>query len=227
MLSLRELYVSIQGESSHAGLPCVFVRLAGCDLRCSCCDSAYAFTGGRPVSVEEIVRQVNETGIGYATVTGGEPLLQPETPSLLKSLCDAGVETMLETSGAHAISGLDPRVIIVMDLKCPSSGECDRNLMENIALLQPQDEVKFVIATQEDFKWAAAEVRKRDLSARCQVHFSWAARPRDAELLKPFPPPDRHISMKDLADRIVLERLPVRFIPQLHKVIWGEDAESV
>ena len=188
-LVVNEIYVSLQGESTFAGLPCVFIRLTACNLRCSYCDTAYAFTEGRKRSIEEIVSEVHrlaEPHVCHASsvetqklplveLTGGEPLLQPAVHPLMKKLCDAGFTVLIETSGAHDIAQIDPRVRRVMDLKCPSSGEVERNVWANIEQLRETDEVKFVIGTVEDYGWAKDRLREHGIAERCPILFSWVA----------------------------------------------------
>jgi 7-carboxy-7-deazaguanine synthase len=225
VIIVKEIYVSLQGETSRAGLLCTFVRLAACDLRCSWCDSEYSFAGGDPRTIDEIMAEVKARGVPLVTVTGGEPLLQSETRSLVTRLCDEGCTTLLETSGAHPIQGIDYRAVIVLDLKAPSSGEMDRNRYDNLERLKATDEVKFVIASEEDYAWAVGMLKERRLEKRASVLFTWASPPPPGSVeLKAMPPEHRRISMRDLADRIIADRLPVRFLPQVHKVVWGDSA---
>ena len=183
-LLVHEIYLSIQGESTFAGLPCAFVRLTGCDLRCSYCDTVYAFKGGKPIRIDDIVRELEnrcdffgEPGkkLPLVEITGGEPMLQKNVHPLMRHLCDAGLTVLIETSGAHDISVSDPRVRHIMDLKCPSSGESGRMLPENIAHLKSTDEVKFVIGTEEDYGWAKGQLATHRLAERYPVLFSWVA----------------------------------------------------
>lgn len=206
-LRLTELFLSLQGEGRTVGLPTVFVRLTGCPLRCRYCDTAYAFSGGDWWTLDAIVERVRDYGVGHVTVTGGEPLAQPGCQELLTRLCDEGLNVSLETSGALDVSGVDPRVSKVMDLKTPGSAETDRNRLENVEHLGPADQVKFVICDADDYRWSVARLREYDLAARCEVLFSPSAGQMDATRL---------------ADWIVRDRLPVRFQVQLHKVLWGE-----
>ena len=232
-LRVHEIYLSLQGESTFAGLPCVFVRLTGCDLRCSYCDTAYAFTGGEAISIESILDQVDALAEGYpepplVELTGGEPLLQKATPALLAALCDRGFTVLLETSGAHDISTVDVRVHRIVDLKCPSSGECDRNFTENIAHLRPTDEVKCVIGTHEDYVWAKDQLRQ--LFGKCEVLFSWVnplEGDQASDVLKPVPPEHTPLTRRELAEAITADRLPVRFQLQQHKHIWPVDQKGV
>ena len=232
-LRVHEIYLSLQGESTFAGLPCVFVRLTGCDLRCSYCDTAYAFTGGEAISIESILDQVDALAEGYpepplVELTGGEPLLQKATPALLAALCDRGFTVLLETSGAHDISTVDTRVHRIVDLKCPSSGECDRNFTENIAHLRPTDEVKCVIGTREDYVWAKDQLRQ--LFGKCEILFSWVnplEGDQASDVLKPVPPDHTPLTRRELAEAITADRLPVRFQLQQHKHIWPVDQKGV
>ena len=240
-LAVNEIYLSVQGESTFAGLPCVFVRLTACDLRCSYCDTAYAFREGRKWNVRDIHERILElarpfprfSGLGrlpLVELTGGEPLLQRQSLGLMKHLSDDGFTVLLETSGAHDIGPVDPRVRRIMDLKCPSSGEVARNRWPNISLLRSTDEVKFVIGTVEDYEWAKERLAEYALASVCPVLFSWVA-PLTAEQrersLKAPPPEQTPISRVELVERILADTLPVRFQLQMHKVIWAPDARGV
>lgn len=207
-LRITEIFYSLQGEARSVGLPTVFVRLTGCPLRCGYCDTAYAFSGGQWYSLDEILAQVGRYNTAHVTVTGGEPLAQKNCPTLLTRLCDAGYNVSLETSGALDVCGLDPRVIKVMDLKTPSSGEQDKNLYTNLDCLNRQDQVKFVIGDRADYDWAVRTLRIYKLDARCEILFSPVY-----ETLKPA----------ELADWILQDQLPVRFQLQLHKLLWGDE----
>jgi 7-carboxy-7-deazaguanine synthase len=207
-LRITEIFLSLQGETRTVGLPTVFVRLTGCPLRCGYCDTTYAFTGGEWMSTDEILACVREYGVRHVTVTGGEPLAQRACQGLLTRLCDAGYEVSLETSGAMDVAAVDPRVVKVMDLKTPASGECDRNRMENLRYLSLQDQVKFVICDRADYEWAKQTVATHDLPARCEILFS---------------PSHGQLPARDLADWIVADRLNVRFQIQLHKYLWGDE----
>lgn len=240
-LVVNEIYLSLQGESTFAGLPCIFVRLTACNLRCSYCDTAYAFTEGRRMPVADVVAEVRRAALPYQAsetgrklplveLTGGEPLLQPSSLPLMKQLCDYGFTVLIETSGAHDISAIDPRVRRVMDLKCPSSGEASRNRWENLAHLKSSDEVKFVIGTVEDYVWSREQLAKYKLAAICPTLFSWVAPLTAAQQdksLKRIPTGQTPLSRRELAERIVADALPVRFQVQLHKVIWPPDQRSV
>lgn len=208
-LRITEIFRSLQGESSTVGWPTVFVRLTGCPLRCSYCDTSYAFKGGSWMSIDNILHRVDELDAPYVTVTGGEPLAQKGCTSLLSRLCDKGYQVSLETSGALDVSEVDPRVMKVMDLKTPSSGEMDKNLYDNIALLDKRDEVKFVICDQQDYQWAKQQLEQWELASRCDVLFS---------------PCHGQMNAAELAEQILQDRLPVRFQLQLHKLIWGDEA---
>jgi 7-carboxy-7-deazaguanine synthase len=242
LLVVNEIYLSLQGESTFAGLPCVFVRLTACNLRCSYCDTAYAFTEGRKMPLEAVLAKVRELAQPYAVgggdgarlplveLTGGEPLLQAPSLPLMKSLCDDGFTVLIETSGAHDISKIDPRVRRIMDLKCPSSGESSRNRLENLPHLTPADEVKFVIGTHEDYEWAKARMAEHGLAAVCPLLFSWVAPLAPHQLdkaLKALPAGQHPITRKELAERIVADALPVRFQLQMHKIIWPPDQRGV
>jgi len=244
-LVVNEIYLSLQGESTFAGLPCVFVRLTACNLRCSYCDTAYAFTEGKKWSFAEILQRVAEIAKPYSHLqshlpgvnrlpivefTGGEPLLQPTSPSLMHALCDEDFTVLVETSGALDISVLDPRIRRIMDLKCPSSGEVERNRWENISHLQPTDEVKFVIGTVEDYEWARAQVSQHNLAAICPVLFSWVAPLAPAQQhpsLRKVPAGQTPMTRLELVERIIADALPVRFQLQMHKVIWAPEARGV
>lgn len=236
-LVVNEVYLSLQGESTCAGLPCVFIRLTACNLRCSYCDTAYAFTTGKKWTVEDVLARVRELAKPYAgfglplvELTGGEPLLQPNALPLMKQLCDEGFTVLVETSGAHDISGIDPRVRRIVDLKCPSSGEVARNRYENIPHLKATDEVKFVIGTAEDYQWSKQQLRDHQLVGRCALLFSWVAPlspdQRDNSL-KPVPAGQTPITRQELVERIIADALPVRFQVQMHKVIWPPEQRGV
>jgi len=205
---ITEIFRSLQGESTLSGLPTVFVRLTGCPLRCVYCDSAYAFHGGTTYSLDQVMAAVDEQAVRHVCVTGGEPLAQRGCLGLLERLCDADYEVSLETSGALDISAVDPRVVRVLDLKTPGSGECERNLWANIEHLTARDQVKFVICDRRDYDWALDVVRERDLSAICEVLFS--------PVWETMPP-------RELADWIVADAAPVRFQLQIHKILWGDE----
>jgi 7-carboxy-7-deazaguanine synthase len=215
-LTLNEIFYSIQGESTWAGQPCVFVRLTGCDLRCTYCDTEYAFYEGKKRTLASIIEEVAAHGCKLVEITGGEPLLQKRVLPLMAMLCDAGYTVLIETGGAHDIGGIDPRVHRIMDLKTPGSGECARNRLENLPLLGPRDEVKFVIGSEEDYRWAAEQVR-----ANAQ---GWVDRV-NAVL---FSPVFGKFTPLELATRILEDRLPrVRMQLQMHKLIWEPNRRGV
>jgi len=211
-LRIIETYASIQGESTHAGKPCLFVRLAGCNLRCTWCDSEFTFRGGDTRSVDEVIAQVQSHGIHMVEVTGGEPLLQPAAIPLMERLLSLGHEVLLETSGSLSIERVPEAVHVIMDLKAPDSGEVSRNLWDNLGWLRPHHEVKIVIASRGDYEWARAVVSEHGLADRCTVVFS---------------PAWGDIELAALAGWIVEDRLPVRFGIQLHKVVWDAEARGV
>jgi 7-carboxy-7-deazaguanine synthase len=205
-LKITEIFYSLQGEADTAGIPTVFVRLTGCPLRCQYCDTAYAFHGGEWWEVESVVQRVRELGGRYVCVTGGEPLAQKTCLTLLTQLCDAGCRVSLETSGAMSLEGVDERVVRVVDVKTPGSGEEARNRYEELARLGAHDLVKFVICDRGDYEWSCAKFRELGLEGRCTVLFS---------------PSHEQLPAPQLADWILADRLPVRFQIQLHKVLWG------
>jgi len=207
-LRISEIFFSLQGESLTAGLPTVFIRLTGCPLRCGYCDTTYAFQGGQWVSLDEIVSEVSRYQSRYVTVTGGEPLAQKQCLVLLKILCDMGYKVSLETSGALDVSLVDERVVKVLDLKTPGSGEMQRNLYENLQYLTLQDQIKFVICDREDYDWAKQQLAQHDLNGKCEILFS---------------PSYGQMNPTQLAEWILQDQLPVRFQLQLHKQLWGEE----
>lgn len=208
-LRITEIFYSLQGETRTVGLPTVFVRLTGCPLRCVYCDTEYAFHGGEQRSLENILASVAEYGAGHVTVTGGEPLAQPGCLDLMQRLCDQGYEVSLETSGAMSVADVDPRVVKVLDLKTPASGECARNLYSNINHLLPGDQVKFVICDRADYEWARFKLDEFGLAQRvADVLFSPSFGQQDAT---------------ELADWILADRLPVRLQLQLHKLLWNDE----
>jgi 7-carboxy-7-deazaguanine synthase len=205
-LKITEIFHSLQGEADTAGVPTVFVRLTGCPLRCQYCDTAYAFHGGEWWEMEAILARVREYATRYVCVTGGEPLAQKGCVELLTLLCGAGLRVSLETSGAMALEGVDPRVIKVVDVKTPGSGEERRNRYDELQRLSPQDLVKFVICDRSDYEWSRGKLQELALAERCTVLFS---------------PSHEQLAAHDLADWILLDQLPVRFQIQLHKYLWG------
>ena len=205
-LRITEIFHSIQGESNTVGLPTVFVRLTGCPMRCTYCDTAYAFYGGQRIALDDIIAQVASYQTNAVTITGGEPLAQPNCLPLLTRLCDDGYRVSLETGGGLDISQVDPRVYIVLDIKTPASGEAENNDYANLSHLKPSDCVKFVICDRADYQWAIAQVQQHSLTQLCEVFFSPCA---------------DQLSPTDLANWIIADKLAVRLQIQLHKVLWG------
>ncbi|MEY2557181.1 MAG: 7-carboxy-7-deazaguanine synthase [Verrucomicrobiota bacterium] len=212
-LTINEIYHSIQGESTWAGEPCVFVRLTFCDLRCTYCDTEYAFYEGKKQTLDEIVTAVAALQCPLVEITGGEPLLQKNVLPLMTMLADAGQTVLLETSGAHDISSVDPRVHRIMDLKTPGSGESARNLFSNIEHLTQRDEVKFVIGSREDYEWSRDQVERQALAQRCRAAL--------------FSPIFGRIDPREIVEWILADRLPVRFQLQMHKFIWTPTKRGV
>ena len=206
-LRITEIFHSLQGESNTVGVPTVFIRLTGCPLRCGYCDTSYAFKGGEWMSLQQINTTVDGFKARYVTVTGGEPLAQQACPELLTLLCDGGYRVSLETSGALDISGVDSRVVRVMDIKTPASGEMEKNLYQNIEQLNPHDQVKFVICNEADYQWSRQLLRDLDLESRCEILFSPVNGTQDPT---------------QLAEWILRDHLNVRFQIQLHKYLWGD-----
>ena len=206
-LKITELFRSLQGEANAVGFPTTFIRLTGCPLRCQYCDTAYAFHGGEWRTIDELLAAARREGARHVCVTGGEPLAQKNCLALLTSLCDAGFEVSLETSGALPIEEVDARVARVVDIKTPASGEVARNRLENLADLRPHDQVKFVVCDRADYEWSREQLRQLDIAARCTVLFSASA---------------EQLPARDLANWILEDRLQVRFQLQLHKVLWGD-----
>ena len=243
-LVVNEIYLSLQGESTFAGLPCIFIRLSACDLRCSYCDTAYAFTGGGKKSLDDILAEVKRLALPFTNppsgirhpqlplveLTGGEPLLQKNSLPLMRQLCNDGFTVLIETSGAHDISTIDPRVRRIMDLKCPASGELARNRFENIAHLKPGDEIKFVIGTVEDYEWAKQQIAGHRLDSICPLLFSWVhplAPEQQSTVLKKVPAGLTPITRRELAEKVIADALPVRFQIQQHKIIWPPEQRGV
>jgi 7-carboxy-7-deazaguanine synthase len=212
-LTVNEIYHSIQGESTWAGERCVFVRLTFCDLRCTYCDTEYAFYEGKKMALEEIVKATGAFQCPLVEITGGEPLLQKNVLPLMTMLADAGQTVLLETSGAHDISPVDPRVHRIMDLKTPGSGESARNLFTNIEHLTQRDEVKFVIGSREDYEWSREQVERHALADRCRAVL--------------FSPIFGRIDPREIVEWILADRLPVRFQLQMHKFIWTPTKRGV
>lgn len=208
-LKITEIFRSLQGEADTAGIPTVFVRLTGCPLRCQYCDTAYAFHGGEWAMLDEVIQKVRDFDTHHVCVTGGEPLAQKACVTLLQRLCDAGLRVSLETSGAMALNEVDPRVVMVVDVKTPGSGEESRNRYQELQRLKPTDLVKFVICSREDYEWSRAKLDELQLAARCTVLFS---------------PSHEQLAPGMLADWLLADHLPVRFQVQLHKYLWGNVA---
>ena len=212
MLKINEIYHSIQGESSNAGLPCVFIRLTYCNLRCTYCDTEYAFYDGEDKSIDEIISEVKKFNCKLVEVTGGEPLFQNECYDLLKKLCDEGFDVLLETAGNMPIKVVDNRVKKIMDLKCPSSGMEKKNLYDNINYIKPKDEIKFVIGNCEDYEWTKDILNKYNLNSRCEILFSVVFGE-----LEPI----------TLVNWILEDKLDVRFQLQMHKYVWHPETKGV
>lgn len=206
-VKLTEIFFSIQGESATTGYPTVFVRLTGCPMRCSYCDTAYAFHGGKKHSIDEILQEVAKYRARHVTVTGGEPLAQPECHDLISQLCDAGYQVSLETGGAMDISKVDSRVYIVLDVKTPASNEEQNNTYENLDLIKPSDCLKFVICDRADYEWSKKLLSDLSLEEKCEVLFS---------------PSSEQLPATELAQWILEDQLPVRFQMQLHKILWDD-----
>jgi len=208
-LKITEIFFSIQGESNTIGLPTVFVRLTGCPMRCHYCDTAYAFHGGEKRELDDIVAEVQQYKTKYVTITGGEPLAQPQCHQLMTALCDLGYQVSLETGGAMDISKVDKRVYIVLDIKTPASGEMKNNTMSNLEHIKSTDALKFVICDEADYQWSKQLVAEQQLNEKCEVFFS---------------PSAEQLSASDLADWIVRDQISVRMQVQLHKVLWNDEA---
>lgn len=211
-MRITEIFHSIQGESTYAGRPCVFVRLTGCPLRCSWCDTEYAFYGGQELSDEDILSQVRAFDCSLVEVTGGEPLAQPGCFPFISKLCDAGYTALIETSGAIDITNVDPRARVILDIKCPGSGMTDRMHWPNVQKLTAKDEAKFVLTNRADYEWARDIVAQYDLANRCTVLLS---------------PAFGTLELRQLAEWVLADRLPVRVQTQLHKLIWTPDMRGV
>jgi len=212
MLKVNEIYFSVQGESTSAGLPCVFIRLTYCNLRCTYCDTEYAFYEGHDKSIDEIVNEIGKFECKLVEITGGEPLVQEECLPLMKQLCDDGFEVLLETGGSLPIEKVDKRVKIIMDLKCPSSGMLKKNLYENINFLKKTDELKFVIGNREDYNWSREIISKYDLNGKCSILFSAVF---------------GELEPVTLVNWILEDKLDVRFQLQMHKYIWHPETKGV
>lgn len=212
MLKVNEIFFSIQGESVYAGLPCVFVRLTGCNLRCRYCDTQYAYEEGAEMSVADVIERVQAYRCRLAELTGGEPLLQPEVYDLMENLQSRGYHLLLETNGSVDVSRVDPRVIKIMDLKCPGSGESDKNLFSNFGHLTERDQIKFVVGSREDYLWARDVIADNRLAMRCCLLMG---------------PVYGHVAPRELAEWILKDGLQARLQLQLHKYIWESDARGV
>lgn len=212
MLTINEIFKSIQGESSYTGRPCIFIRLTGCNLRCSWCDTEYAFYEGQPKSVKDIMDAIDPLGVPLVEITGGEPLLQEEVYDLMDALLAKNYEVLLETGGGVSVAKVPERVIKILDVKCPGSGEDAKNLWDNLDHLNPHDEVKFVLADRADYEWSRDVLQRRDIHQKVQVLFS---------------PVYDTLGLKELAAWVLDDNLPVRVQTQLHKIIWGKDAIGV
>ena len=212
MIKINEIYLSVQGESTHTGLPCIFIRLTGCNLRCSWCDTAYAFHEGKNMSIDEILQKVENFGIHLVEITGGEPLMQDNVYTLMKRLIEKGYKVMLETGGSISLERVPKDVIKIMDLKCPGSGEQEKNNLDNLKLLAPHDEVKFVILDKKDYEWS------RDIIKRYKIN-------ETAHIL--VSPVFDKLELKEMVKWILEDRLPVRLQTQLHKIIWDKNTIGV
>ena len=212
MIKINEIYLSIQGESTHTGLPCIFMRLTGCNLRCSWCDTAYAFHEGKNMSIDEILQKVENFGIHLVEITGGEPLMQDNVYTLMRSLIEKGYKVMLETGGSISLERVPKDVIKIMDLKCPGSGEQEKNNLDNLKLLAPHDEVKFVILDKKDYEWSRDIIKKYKINETAHILLS---------------PVFDKLELKEMVKWILEDRLPVRLQTQLHKIIWDKNTIGV
>jgi 7-carboxy-7-deazaguanine synthase len=212
MIKINEIYLSIQGESSHTGLPCVFVRLTGCNLRCVWCDTAYAFHEGKTQSINQTLKDVKIFGINLVEITGGEPLMQEDVYPLMETLLENGYKVMLETGGSLSLEKVPRDVIKVLDLKCPGSGEHKKNNLDNLKLLAPHDEVKFVILDRRDYEWSRDLIKKQKINETATILFS---------------PVYGKLELKELVKWILEDRLSVRLQTQLHKIIWSKETQGV
>jgi len=212
LLKVNEIYLSIQGESTQAGLPCVFVRLTYCNLRCTYCDTEYAFYEGKDYTIDQVIKEIGKYDCQLVEVTGGEPLVQEECKDLMNRLCNEGYVVMLETGGSLPVKDVDQRVMIIMDFKCPSSGMMKKNLYENINYIKPTDEIKFVVGNREDYEWSKEIIEKYNLSSKCNILFSVVF---------------GELEPVTLVDWILEDKLNVRFQLQMHKFIWAPDTKGV
>tara|TARA_B100000686_G_scaffold19921_1_gene18232 strand:+ start:810 stop:1448 length:639 start_codon:yes stop_codon:yes gene_type:complete len=212
MIKVNEIYLSVQGESSYTGLPCVFIRLTGCNLRCSWCDTAYAFHEGKNMTIDEILKEVRGFGVKLVEITGGEPLMQDKVHILMSKLIEKGHNVMLETGGSISLERVPRDVIKILDLKCPGSGEQEKNNLENLKILSPHDEVKFVILDRKDYEWSRDFIKRYKIIETAHVLLS---------------PVFEKLDLKDLARWVLEDRLPVRLQTQLHKIIWDKNTTGV
>ena len=212
MIKINEIYLSVQGESTHTGLPCIFIRLTGCNLRCSWCDTAYAFHEGKNMSIDEILQKVENFGIHLFEITGGEPLMQDNVYTLMRRLIENGYKVMLETGGSISLERVPKDVIKIMDLKCPGSGEQEKNNLDNLKLLTPHDEVKFVILDRKDYEWSRDIIKKFKINETAHILLS---------------PVFDKLELKEMVKWILEDRLPVRLQTQLHKIIWDKNTIGV
>ena len=212
MIKINEIYLSVQGESTHTGLPCIFIRLTGCNLRCSWCDTAYAFHEGKNMSIDEILQKVENFGIHLVEITGGEPLMQDNVYTLMKRLIKKGYKVMLETGGSISLERVPKDVIKIMDLKCPGSGEQEKNNLDNLKLLAPHDEVKFVILDKKDYEWSRDIIKRYNINETAHILIS---------------PVFDKLELKEIVKWILEDRLPVRLQTQLHKIIWDKNTIGV
>jgi len=212
LLKVNEIYLSIQGESTQAGLPCVFVRLTYCNLRCTYCDTEYAFYEGKDYTIDQVIKEIGKYDCQLVEVTGGEPLVQEECKDLMNRLCNEGYVVMLETGGSLPVKDVDQRVMIIMDFKCPSSGMMKKNLYENINYIKPTDEIKFVVGNREDYEWSKEIIEKYNLTSKCNILFSVVF---------------GELEPVTLVGWILEDKLNVRFQLQMHKFIWAPDTKGV
>jgi 7-carboxy-7-deazaguanine synthase len=212
MIKINEIYLSVQGESSHTGLPCVFVRLTGCNLRCVWCDTAYSFHEGKTQSIDQTLEEVKKFGVNLVEITGGEPLMQEGVYPLMNALLKSGYQVMLETGGSLSLNKVPRDVIKIMDLKCPGSGEHKKNNLDNLKLLAPHDEIKFVILDRQDYEWSRDLIKKYKINETAPILFS---------------PVYDKLELKEMVKWILEDRLPVRLQTQLHKIIWDKETQGV
>jgi 7-carboxy-7-deazaguanine synthase len=212
MIKINEIYLSVQGESSHTGLPCIFVRLTGCNLRCAWCDTAYAFHEGKTRSIDQTLKEMEKFGVNLVEITGGEPLMQEDVYPLMNALLKNGYQVMLETGGSLSLKKVPRDVIKIMDLKCPGSGEHEKNNLDNLKFLAPHDEIKFVILDRQDYEWSRELIKKYKINEIAPILFS---------------PVYDKLELKEMVKWILEDRLPVRLQTQLHKIIWNKETQGV